>query len=46
MRASNVAALACVTNAATAQPSTGTTGSAKAKTCIKPGKVGQLLLAG
>jgi uncharacterized repeat protein (TIGR01451 family) len=46
MRASNVAAKACVTNAATAVPRTGRAGSAKARTCIKPGAVGRLLLAG
>lgn len=45
MRAATVTQSTCVVNAATAA-ATGTTGSSKARTCIRPGMLGTLLLAG
>ncbi|MCW2972636.1 MAG: Ser-Asp rich fibrinogen-binding,bone sialoprotein-binding protein [Thermoleophilia bacterium] len=45
MRAATVTRATCVVNAATAA-ATGTSGSSTARTCIRPGKLGMLLLAG
>lgn len=45
MRAATVSNATCVVNAATAA-ATGTSASSKARTCIRPGKLGTLLLAG
>ena len=45
MRAAVVTRATCVVNAATAQTGA-TSGSARARTCIRPGKLGKLLLAG